>query len=210
MFHQSMLSGEFAAGDEQPTGVSFVPAGAQVAGGVGDALVEVDEQEHDRRVGLGLQGAVTNLGLLHRLLNLPHGEWVRWKDLCSNDVQALQTAPVGVVDLSSRGVRRTLVQPARVPFVVVRTSSWRRGLRRASAFEPFAQRVLLLEGEHRNLQQVTWEADLLGVGVWLRTSTHIEQILAPAPWRQLYVKAAGWRFRERAYDRWLSATPPGA
>jgi len=70
--------------------------------------------------------------------------------------------------------------------------------------------VLLLEGEHRNLQQVTWEADLLGVGVWLRTSTHIEQILAPAPWRQLYVKAAGWRFRERAYDRWLSATPPGA
>jgi len=46
--------------------------------------------------------------------------------------------------------------------------------------------------------------------VWLRTSTHIEQILAPAPWRQLYVKAAGWRFRERAYDRWLSATPPGA
>lgn len=191
------------------TGVAFVSAGAQVAGGVGDALIEVDEQEHHRRVTSGLQ-TVTSLGLLDCLLGLPLGEWIRWGDLSVDDAHRLRMAPVGVVDQSPRGVRRTLVPPATVPLVLVRSFSWRRGLRRASAFEPFAQRVLLLDGSRQDLRRVTWEADVLGVGVWVHTSTGTEEVLAPAPWRQLYVKAAGWRFRERAYLSWLNAArPPG-
>lgn len=189
--------------DHRP-GVAFVSAGAQVAGGVGDALIEVDEQEHHRRVASGLR-TVTSLGLLDCLLGLPLGAWLRWDDLSVDDAHRLRMAPVGVVDQSPRGVRRTLVPPATVPLVLVRSSSWRRGLRRASAFEPFAQRVLLLDGSHRDLREVTWEADVLGVGVWVQTSTETEEVLPPAPWRQLYVKAAGWRFRERAYRNWLNA-----
>lgn len=98
-----------------------------------------------------------------------------------------------------------MVPPATVPLVLVRSSSWRRGLRAASVFEPFAQRVLVLDGPRRNLHMVAWEADVLGVGVWVQTSAGTEEVLAPAPWRQRYVKAAGWRFRERAYDCWLNA-----
>ncbi len=193
--------------DEHPAGVVYVPSAARVAGAVGDALMQVDGEEHRRRLGAGL-GAVTSIGLLDRLLNLPLGEWVRSRDLRSDDAQSLRLAPVGVVELSERGVRRTLAPPGTVQLVVVRASSWRTGLRRASAFAPFGRRVLLLEGEHRNLSQVIWEADVLGVGVWLRASTHTEELLQPAPWRQHYVKAAGWRFRERAYQRWLTSTPP--
>lgn len=202
-----LLFNQLGPATDYCSGLAFVSAGAQVAGGVGDALVEVDEHEHHRRVASGL-GAVTSLGLLDCLLGLPSGEWVRWGDLSVDDVHRLQVAPVGVVDQSSRGVRRTLVPPATVPLVVVRSSLWRRGLRRASAFEPFAQRVLLLDGAHRDLRRVTWEADVLGVGVWVHTSTGTEEVLAPAPWRQLYVKAAGWRFRERAYNSWLTAGRP--
>lgn len=202
-----LLSSQLDPVTDHYAGVAFVPAGAQVAGGVGDALVEVDEQEHHRRVASGL-GAVTSLGLLDYLLGLPLGEWVRWGDLSVDGVHRLRMAPVGVVDQSPRGVRRTLVPPATVPLVLVRSSSWRRGLCRASAFEPFAQRVLLLDGSRQDLRMVTWEADVLGVGVWVQTSTGTEEVLAPAPWRQLYVKAAGWRFRERAYHCWLNAAPP--
>lgn len=192
---------------DRPTSVALVAAGAQVAGGVGDALVEVDEQEHNRRVASGLD-AVTSLGLLDRLLGLPLGEWVRWNDLSSEDAHQLQMAPVGVADQSPQGVRRTLVPPATVALVVVRSSSWRRGLRRASTFEPFAQRVLVLNNPRRDLDSVIWEADVLGVGVWVQAGSGVEEVLAPATWRQRYVKAAGWRFRERAYRSWLSTAPP--
>jgi len=186
-----------------------VPGGAQVAGGTGDALVEVSEQEHQRRVAAGLQ-AVTDLGLLDRLLGLPLGELVRWDDLSPDDARRIRMAPYGVVDRSSVGVRRLLAYPAAVPLVLVRGHSWRRGLRAASAFEPFAQRVLVLDGSHGNLHRLTWEADVLGVGVWLQTGLGIREVLPPAVWRQKYVKAAGWRFRERAYLGWLNTTRPQA
>ena len=99
------------------------------------------------------------------------------------------------------------MQPALVPLVLVRSRSWRRGLRTASAFEPFAQRVLILEDFRQDLNRLAWEADVLGVGVWLQTDSGTRQVVPPAPWHQHYVKAAGWRFRERAYHSWLSARP---
>lgn len=186
-------------------GVVLVLEAARVSGGTGDALVDVDELEHLRRSATGLR-AVTDLGLLDRLLALPHRELVRWNDLSAEDARQLREAPDGVVECSPSGVRRMLTYPVSVPLVLVRSSSWRRGLQRACAFEPFAQRVLILEGTHRDLHRLTWEADVLGVGIWVEDGSQIREVLAPAPWRQLYVKAAGWRFRERAYLSWLNAT----
>lgn len=188
-------------------GLAFVSGAARVAGGTGDALVEVDMAEHQRRAGLGLR-AVTDLGMLARLLRLPHGELVRWADLSADDERRLRSAPDGIVYCSAAGVRRVLAYPAAVPLVLVRSRSWRRGLRAASAFEPFAQRVLVLEGFRQDLTRLAWEADVLGVGVWLKAGSRTREVVAPAPWRQHYVKAAGWRFRERAYQCWLSARPP--
>lgn len=185
-------------------GVALAHGAARVSGGTGDALVELHEPEHQRRSAVDLC-AVTDLGLLDRLLALPLGELVRWDDLSLDDERRLRAAPEGVVECTSPGVRRVLSYPVSVPLVLVRSRSWRRGLQRASAFEPFAQRVLILEGTHRNLCQLTWEADVLGVGVWIQDSAAIREVVAPAPWRQLYVKAAAWRFRERAYQSLVNA-----
>jgi len=188
-------------------GIALVPGAARVAGGTGDALLEIDVPEHQRRVMSGLRAA-TDLGLLSRLLRLPLGGLVQWEDLSPDDQRILRSAADGIVDCSPAGVRRVLVQPVSVPLVLVRSRSWRRGLRTASVFEPFAQRVLVLEGFRQDLSQVAWEADVLGVGVWLQTGSGTREIVRPAPWRQQYVKAAGWRFRERAYSCWLNARPP--
>lgn len=56
-----------------------------------------------------------------------------------------------------------------VPLVLVRSRSWRHGPRTASVFEPFARRVLILEDSSQDLTQLAWEADVLGVGVWIQT-----------------------------------------
>jgi hypothetical protein len=149
--------------------------------------------------------AVTDLGLLARLLSLPLGELVRWDDLSPDDQRRLRSAPDGIVDCCPAGVRRIIAPAVSVPLVLVRSRSWRRGLRTASVFEPFAQRVLILEDFRRDLTQLAWEADMLGVGVWLQTDSGTREIVPPAPWRLRYFKAAGWRFRERAYQGWLRA-----
>jgi len=196
------------AAQVRPTGVAVVAGAAKVAGGRADAWVDIDEREHRRRALLGL-GAVTSLELLDRVLGLPRGGWVRWNDLTPEETRSLRAAPTGVVVGSALGVCRTLAPPAAVPLVLIRSASWRRGLRTASAFEPFAQRVLILDGSCRSLREVTWEADCLGVGVWIENGAGTEEVVRPAPWRQRYVTAAGWRFRERAYGVWLSAARLG-
>jgi hypothetical protein len=184
--------------------IALVRGAARVSGGRGDALVDLHEAEHRRRSAVGLC-AVTDLGLLDRLLALPSDEVVRWDDLSQDDARRLRAAPEGVVECTLLGVRRVLSYPVSVPLVLVRSRSWRRGLQRASAFEPFAQRVLILEGTHRDLRQLTWEADVTGVGVWIQDDSAIRVVVSPAPWRQLYVKAAAWRFRERAYQCLVNA-----
>jgi hypothetical protein len=183
----------------------FVPGAARAAGGTGDALVKVDVPEHRRRAVSGPL-AITDLGLLDRLLNLPLGEIVRWGDLGPDDQRRLRSAPDGTVECCPAGVRRLLTPSASVPLVLVRSRSWRRGLRAVSVFQPFAQRVLVLEDFRRDLAELTWEADVLGVGVWLQTDSGTQEIVSPAPWRQRYFKAAGWRFRERAYQVWLKTS----
>ncbi len=189
------------------SGFMLVPGAARVSGGIGDALVDVDGAEHERRSAVGLR-ALTDLGLLGRLLALPLGELVRWDDLSPDDARRFTTAPYGTIECSPDGVRRLLCYPVSVPLVLVRSSSWRRGLQRASAFEPFAQRVLILEGNHQDLDSLAWEADVLGVGVWVKDASRLREVVPPAPWQQQFAKGAGWRFRERAYLALLNATRP--
>lgn len=181
----------------------LVVDGARAAGGQGDAIVRLNNEEHARRQRAGV-GALTDLYLLDQLMTLPLGHEVRINDI-ANDRSLLTRQPPGVIDMSTRGIRRLAVPPLEVRLVIVRSSRWRDGLRKAAAFEPFTQRVLLLPSALRNLSTVLWEADLLGVGVWTGTVDEPEQHLAPAPWHRQYVKAAGWRFAERAYAAWLKA-----
>lgn len=188
-------------------GMTAVRGGARVSGGRGDALLVIDRHEHARRHAAGI-GAVTDTWLLHRLLTLPSDELVRWVDLSDADVHRLRRAHPAVVETSAAGVRRRLRSPVDVRLVVVRGRRWRTGLQTASAFEAFAQCVLWLPTPPREIANVLWEAQLIGIGVWAGSSDEPAQLLAPAPWRRRYVKGATWRFAERAYAAWLNATHP--
>lgn len=176
---------------------------ARVSGGRGHARVLVDHAEHRRRAAFGLS-AVVDLTLLDALLGLPAGEQVSWADLDAEAARRLRKAPEGVLECTSGGVRRLLAPAATVSLVVVPALSWRSGLRRAAAFQPFAARVVLVDVPPG--PDLLWEADVLGVGVWRdRSPDPPEELLPPAPWRCVQVKAAGWRFRERAYGTWFNA-----
>lgn len=186
-------------------GEQFVLNAARVAGGRGDALMRVSHGEHERRAAAGI-AAVTDLQVLDALLGLPLGMPVRSSDLSDRERVVLRSAPPGVVEASDGSVRRVLEAPVEVGLVVVRSARFREGLVRASAFAPFAQRVLLLPARPKRAADVLWEADAAGIGVWVGEPEDAEQLVAPAPWRRRYVKAAGWRFAEQAYGAWLSAT----
>ena len=187
-----------------------VAALSTASGAKTEGLIRICNDEHERRVrcGLGALGRIT----INGLFSLPYGYWVRWDDLGTGLAKSLRDGPDGVVERSAHGVRRWAVPPVTVELAVVTGLSWGPGLSTAGAFAPFCRRVLLLDQHRRVPKSKLWEADYWGIGVWQHTTDGVEELVAPAPWRQRYANPAGWAFRERAYDAWLGATgrrPPG-
>lgn len=170
-----------------------------MSGVCADALVAVRAAEHARRVRVGL-GAVTDLGLLDLLMDLPVGAPVA----VNPQVVSVLTRLPGMVEVSDRAATRVVDQPAVVHAAVVSGPGWRPLLRRASAFEGVCQRIVLLDAPARGLASRLWEADVLGVGVWRRTASgEIEEMLAPAAFVPSFIKPARWRFQEYAYAAYL-------
>lgn len=184
--------------------LALVPRAVTTCSITGDALIRPDLTEHERRtaVGLGALGLVT----VDAMFSLPLGGLIRWGDIDPYLASFLRRLPDGIIERLDRGVCRLAIPPVKVELVVVSGSSWRPGLRRAGSFAPFAQRVLLLDQNHRIPKGGLQEADFWGVGVWQHTADGIEELVPPAPWRQHYFKPAGWCFRERAYASWLRTT----
>lgn len=168
------------------------------------ADLRIDRTEHHRRRAAGL-GAVTDLHTLDRLLTLPEGGHILWADLDLHDISVVMGLPEGAAEFSLHGFRRRLVAAATVDLVIVRSGDWRTGLRKASAYVPFASRLVLLREAPWDIRDLHWEMDLAGVGLRVGTLTDWEELIAPAPWQQFHVTAGGWRFRERAYAVWLAS-----
>ncbi|TVZ06309.1 hypothetical protein EAS64_02435 [Trebonia kvetii] len=187
--------------------LEVIARGAVTAGAAADAVVACDEEEQARRRSAGL-GAVTSLWLLDALMTLPAGAPVRIADLSADAWACISAAPRGVVAVDGGWVTRLLSPPLTVVGAVVRGPGWRRPLRQAARFTPFAQRVLVLEIPPPS--RLIWEAEVAGVGVWVSRDGELIELCPPEPFRQRYWKAAGWRFAERAYAASLSASPlPG-
>ena len=198
--------------DREALLAAAVPRAAEVSGGRGDAVVRLDLVEHHRRRAAGL-GAVTDLSVLNALMNLPLNAAVPCADLGPSTRTLLDRAPAGCLQWPQGGQQvRRLVRPvARIPLVIVPAKTWRPGLRRAAAFEPFATRVVLLAQAPRRggVESIAWEADVAGVGLWITIPDGPPQeIVAPQRWVEHYVKPAGWRFTERAYAAWLAVADP--
>ena len=193
-----------------------LPSAARVTGAIADAVVRIDEGEHARRAELGLAAGVEDLDLLDALMCLPLNHAVSVDDLEVVELAHLRACPPGCVQWIDDGSRvlRRLAPATTIELVVVHAQRWRSGLRRAAAFEPFAVRVVVIDRPRHSLVDVAWEADVTGVGLWVRTQGgEIIEVVTPTPFVRRYVKPAAWRFSERAYTTWLNATtlssPPG-
>lgn len=190
-----------------------LPSAARVSGGIADAVVQVDQGEHVRRSQLGLTAGVEDLDLLDALMCLPLDHAVAVDDLGVVEMAHLRACPPGCVEWTDNGRRvlRRLLPAATVELVVVQAERWRGGLRRAAAFEPFAARVVVLDRPPHTLADVAWQADVTGVGLWIRTQDgELTEVVTPTPFVRRYVKPAGWRFSERAYTTWVNATTRSA
>lgn len=175
------------------------------------AQVDLDHGEHDRRRAAGLR-ALTSMRELDVLLQLPHGHPVPMRSLSEHAAQVVSRLPAGAVtfDSARRCVTRLAVPPLQVVTVAVlaggpSTLSWRAALRQACQFAPYAARVVLVDAEPASVAARSWEADVAGVGLWARHNGLTHELVAPTPFVVQRFTAAGWRFRERAYQSWLRA-----
>lgn len=179
-------------------GMILVRGGA-IGGGVrADALCVLDVGEHARRQEGGI-GAVTSLAILDAVMTLPMGVPVRRRDITPTAWARMERTDEALVLVDGHWVTRVGRPPLTVLGALVSGRRWRDALRRASAFGPFSQRIVVLRQLPASMDLLLWEAELAGVGVWLADDMITREVLAPEPFKLRYVKAATWRFAERAY-----------
>lgn len=99
---------------------------------------------------------------------------------------------------------RRLKPPSTVAAALVRGTTWRPSMRRAAAFAPLTQRIVVLPREPKVTEEL--EAQFVGVGIWQEhgDGTVVEHV-APEVFVPRYVKAAGWRFAENAFAALVEA-----
>lgn len=188
-----------------PSGLVIVADGAVAAGVRADAAVLIDAAESARRAAEGMV-AVTSLPILDVLLGMPLEVPLRTTSLSDREVRVLGEAPHGCLttDAATTTTARRLRQPVTVAAALVRATRWRPAMRRAAAFTPLAQRIVVLSREPKATE--TLEAQLVGVGIWQEDSDggFVEHV-APEVFVPKFVKAAGWRFAENAFAAVLGA-----
>lgn len=168
------------------------------AGARADALVDVAWEEVERRRRAGT-GPVRSLVLLDALLNLPLQQPIRLADLTERESRLLDKAPPGCLEYRDGHVTRILQKPLTVAAVLVSRHRWRVALRAAASYRTLSQGIVVLT--KAVTEQVIWEADAAGVGVWIEdhVAGELHEQLPSEPFIPRYVKAAGWLFAERAY-----------
>jgi hypothetical protein len=165
-----------------------------------DVRAVLDVAEHARRQAAAL-GAVTDPGLLGRLLEVPVGQPVADPALWAETA----CQPAGVVARGDDGFSVTrLLAPALVITDVTVSASKSQGekaVQRASLFAGFAARWARVAAEPR--ESLVLEAKLYGVGL---VDDDGAVILAA---EQPDTRADGWTWLqgEKAYRRWLTACP---
>jgi len=179
-----------------------VEGGACLSGERADAVIDLDPAEHRRRQQAGL-GALTDLTLLKVCMGLPLHAAVRLIDLPQLDQALISRAPAGVFEMHRGLVSRRITSVVAVPAVTLTGNDWVSLLGRAAAFSGVSQRIVVMAAAPAKLSERLWEAQLEGVGVWLRDGDDLVELLAPEVFVPRLVKPARWRFLERAYSAWL-------
>ncbi len=157
-----------------------------------------DREECQRRQDVGLE-AVTRLDQLDLLMQLPTGLPVPSGSLSPSARRAVRRLPAGCVEQTTDGVVRRIVRPLDVRLTVVTGRQWKPGLVRASRFAPYCNRVLVVTGEPRNLEQAAIEADFWGIGLIAAATRAPRLVVAPERYEEYRHTPAGWAFAEDIY-----------
>ena len=167
-----------------------------------DVLVfhELDEVEHKRRLATNAQ-PLDAFRPLEVLVTLPVRVPVLRVSLTSACWSEISRLPRGAVSADGETVTRLAVRPLRVELVVVRASSWGRGMDLASQFAPFCRRAIFLERVPARASELMMQADFYGVGVFVRGADDVAMEVSPAPYRPRRQTTAAWRFAEEIYRR---------
>ncbi|WP_147377946.1 hypothetical protein [Mycobacteroides abscessus] len=181
----------------------FVPDGARISGGRGDAFVRIDWAEHERRQQAGLE-AITQLWHLDLLMNLPPGEPVAADSLTADEQWCLERIPAGAIERDGRWAIRRCQPVTTVAAVVVWGTQLQKLLKSAAPFARVAQRMVVLDAMPSQFDQIAWEARYHGTGVWVATDSEASELIAPEPVRPRYYTPARWRVNEYAYRAWLT------
>uniref|UniRef100_UPI003C7BD782 hypothetical protein n=1 Tax=unclassified Streptomyces TaxID=2593676 RepID=UPI003C7BD782 len=167
-----------------------------------DALVfyRFDATEHTRRQRAAMAD-LTGLGPLETLLTLPVDIPVPLDSLNARDRAAVRRLPAGSVDRDRRTVTRHAVRPLHVDLAVVAAQQPRNALEAATRFAPFCSRAALLRRPAPRMDDFLNEASFYGVGVLVDSSSGIDMVLEPRPYRPRRHTAAAWNFTEELYQR---------
>jgi hypothetical protein len=167
-----------------------------------DLLVVADEAEHTRRMAAEAE-FLDDWDALRVLMSLPRWEPVPLRSLTPDERHAVRSAPHGAVEVTGESVTRLAGPPVTRVLAVVTDTDWDRGLNVASRFAPVATRVLVLSNPPAELSVVAAEAAEFGIGLAVSTAGAPRLAVLPERWRENYVSAGGWLFREQAYRAYL-------
>ena len=177
-------------------------AGVTLLGVRVTAYLVVNLGEHRRRQAAGM-GAVTDPGLLDRLMDLPAAvpviDPVLWAEMADQPPEILDRGEDGA------SVTRRLTSPLAIASVVIQAASGRelRAVQEASLFAGFTCRwVAAARGRVPDATML--EAKLCGVGV---VDPGHRVLLAAEKPVALTRDGWSWLLEEKAYRRWLSAQP---
>jgi hypothetical protein len=174
-------------------------AGVRAEGVRGTLAYQVDAGEHDRRRQVGL-GAVTRLGWLDTLMEMPLGLPVPLESLTADEHERARRLPHGCVDQSDEGLIRRLVRPISMYLIIVEDTDWRRGLIRSGAYIG-CTRILVVPPDVAELDDAGLQADYWGVGLMVSGQLPGSSRVVVPPERfvpKIYT-AASWRFCEEMY-----------
>jgi hypothetical protein len=144
--------------------------------------------------------AVTDLGILDVLMNLPGGMPVPVACLPRADYRVLRQAPNGVVQYQADMVVRDLIPVLTPVLAVVPARTWAQGAGTASRFAVYCPRMVLLPRPPNEEALTLSEASLYGIGVAVSSGADPARVLVePEVSGTWQPSVAGWGFSEKIY-----------
>lgn len=141
-------------------------------------------------------GPVPALDLLDTLLCLPLDRPVPIATVAQTAQRRLWRLPAGMVTWSSTSVTRRFAPPVTPLLAMVQGQDWAKGLRAASRFAMYCERLMVVPELPADEQVALAEASFYGIGVALRQSESLTVVLEPEKFTDWQPTAAWWWFTE--------------